>query len=104
MKHAVPLGDWPLDIAARDTLERGLADALIVSGTGTGEATDVSDLEQVRRACPTAKILLGSGVTAENVREYSQANGFIVGTSLKRGGRLSNPVDVKRVAALARKL
>ena len=64
-----PLGNWPLDIAARDTLERGLADALIVSGTGTGEAADVSDLETVRRACPTAKILLGSGVTAENVHE-----------------------------------
>jgi membrane complex biogenesis BtpA family protein len=102
VKHAVPLGNWPLDIAARDTLERGLADALIVSGTGTGEAADVSDLETVRRACPTAKILLGSGVTAENVRNYSQADGFIVGSSLKRGGKLANPVDVKRVEKLAR--
>jgi membrane complex biogenesis BtpA family protein len=102
VKHAVPLGDWPIDMAARDTLERGLADALIVSGTGTGEAADVSDLERVRRACPAAKILLGSGVTAENVHQYSQANGFIVGTSLKRDGRLGNPVDVKRVAALVK--
>jgi membrane complex biogenesis BtpA family protein len=104
VKHAVPLGDWPIDIAARDTLERGLADALIVSGTGTGEAADVSDLEQVRRACPSTKILLGSGVTVENVSEYSQADGFIVGTSLKRDGRLSNPVDVKRVAKLVRSM
>jgi membrane complex biogenesis BtpA family protein len=104
VKHAVPLGDWPIAIAARDTLERGLADALIVSGTGTGEAADISDLEKVRRACPAAKILLGSGVTAENVRDYSQADGFIVGSSLKRGGRLSNPVDVKRVAKLAKSI
>jgi len=44
VKHAVTLGNWPLDMAARDTLERGLADALIVSGTGTGAATNVSDL------------------------------------------------------------
>jgi membrane complex biogenesis BtpA family protein len=102
VKHAVTLGDWPIDIAARDTLERGLADALIISGTGTGEAADISDLEKVRRACPAAKILLGSGVTAENVRDYSQADGFIVGSSLKRGGRLSNPVDHKRVARLAK--
>lgn len=100
VKHAAPLGDWPIEIAARDTLERGLADALIVSGTGTGEAADVSDLERVRRVCPTAKILLGSGVTAENVREYAQADGFIVGTSLKRNGRVSNPVDPKRVSQL----
>src|SRR5689334_55434 len=53
VKHAVTIGDWPIDIAARDTLERGLADALIVSGTGTGEAVDLSDLETVRRACPS---------------------------------------------------
>lgn len=101
VKHAVPLGDWPIEIAARDTQERGLADALIVSGTGTGEAAEISDLERVRRACPKAKILLGSGVTVENVRNYSQADGFIVGTSLKIDGKLANPVSPQRVAKLA---
>jgi membrane complex biogenesis BtpA family protein len=102
VKHAVTLGNWPLDMAARDTLERGLADALIVSGTGTGEAPNVSDLETVRHACPTAKILLGSGVTAENVRNYGQADGFIVGSSLKTEGKLANPVDPQRVAKLVK--
>jgi membrane complex biogenesis BtpA family protein len=102
VKHAVTLGNWPLDIAARDTLERGLADALIVSGTGTGEAANLSDLETVRRACPSAKILLGSGVTAENVGTYTQADGFIVGSSLKSEGKLANPVDPNRVAKLAK--
>src|SRR5215471_2606150 len=29
VKHATPLGDWSLEEAARDTLERGLANALI---------------------------------------------------------------------------
>ncbi len=104
VKHAVTLGDWPIEIAARDTVERGLADALIVSGTGTGEAANVSDLQRVRSACPSSKILLGSGVTAENTHEYPQANGVIVGTSLKRGGDVSKPVDAKRVAALVRAL
>ena len=56
----------------------------------------------MRRACPAAKILLGSGVTAENVRAYAQADGFIVGTSLKRAGWLSNPVDVKRVMGMVK--
>ena len=101
VKHAVPFSNGSIEIAARDTLERGLADALIVSGTGTGEAAEVSDLERVRRACPKAKILLGSGVTAENVRNYSQADGFIVGTSLKIDGKVANPVCRKRVAKLA---
>lgn len=102
VKHGVTLGNWPLEMAARDTLERGLADALIVSGTGTGEATKLADLETVRRACPAAKILLGSGVTAENVRNYSQADGFIVGSSLKSEGKLANPVDPQRVAKLVK--
>jgi membrane complex biogenesis BtpA family protein len=103
VKHAVPLGDSDIGVSARDAVARGLADALIISGTGTGIAADGADLERVRAACPSAKILLGSGVTLENVREYlALADGFIVGSSLKRGGRISNPVDPKRVAALAR--
>ncbi len=105
VKHAVPLGDWDIAVSARDAINRGLADALIISGTGTGVAADRADLEHVRAACPSAKILLGSGVTVGNVGDYLDlADGFIVGTSLKAGGEVSNPVDSKRVAALARML
>jgi len=103
VKHAVPLGDWSLEDAASDTLERGLADALIVSGSGTGKAADLDDVRRVRTACPRAKILVGSGVNAENVRDFLQiADGAIVASSLKRDGKLSNPVDAKRVAALVK--
>jgi len=103
VKHAVPLGDWSLEDAAHDTVERGLADALIVSGVGTGQAADTNDVERVRLACPKAKLLLGSGVTAANVKDYLRfADGVIVGSSLKRNGKLTNPVDSKRVAALVR--
>jgi hypothetical protein len=103
VKHARPLGHWAIEDSARDTADRALADALIVSGTGTGVAADISDVERVRRACPDAKILLGSGITQENVGEFMRvADGVIAGSSLKRNGKLSNPVDAKRVAALAR--
>jgi hypothetical protein len=103
VKHAVPLGNWTIEDAARDTVERGLADALIVSGAGTGLETELADVERVRRAAPATKILLGSGVRIENVREFLPvADGFIVGSSLKTRGRLYAPVHAKRVAALAR--
>jgi membrane complex biogenesis BtpA family protein len=103
VKHAVTLGNWAIEDAARDTLERGLADALIVSGVGTGMAAKVADVQRIRRACPAGKILLGSGVTVGNVRDFLPlAGGFIVGTSLKVGGKVSSPVDARRVAALAR--
>jgi membrane complex biogenesis BtpA family protein len=105
VKHAVPLGNWTIEDAARDTVERGLADTLIVSGAGTGLATDLADVERVRRTCLSTKILLGSGVRLENVRDFLPvADGFIVASSLKLNGRLSNPVDAKRVAALVRAL
>jgi len=103
VKHGVPLGNWTIEDAARDTVDRGLADALIVSGAGTGLAALIADVQRVRRAAPAAKILLGSGVTLANVRDFLPvADGFIVGSSLKARGRLSNPVDAKRVAALLR--
>ena len=103
VKHAVPLGNWSIEDAARDTVERGLADALIVSGAGTGLQADLADVERVRRTAPTTRILLGSGTTLANVRDFlPAADGFIVGSSLKLGGKLSNPIDPKRVAALAR--
>ena len=103
VNYAVPLGNWTIEDAARDTVGRGLADALIVSGAGTGLATDLADVERVRRTCPATKVILGSGVRLENIRDYLPAtDGFIVASSLKLNGRLSNPVDPKRVAALVR--
>jgi len=101
VKHASPLGNLPIEVAARDTAERGLADALVISGRGTGEAADLDDVRRVRSACPDIPILIGSGVTELNGASYLQfADGVIVGTSVKRDGRVSNPVDSNRVAAL----
>ena len=85
VKHAVPLGAWTIEDSAYDTVERGLADALIVSGVGTGQAADIAEVERVRRACPKTKLLLGSGVNVANVKNYLRfADGVIVGSSLKR--------------------
>jgi len=103
VKHAVPLGAWTIEDSAHDTVDRGLADGLIVSGVGTGQAADIADVERVRRACPKTKLLLGSGVNVANVKNYLRfAAGVIVGSSLKRDGKLANPVDPRRVAALVR--
>lgn len=103
VKHAVPVGNLALADSARDTLERGLADALIVSGVGTGHPTAAEDVAVVRKACPGATILLGSGVSASNVAKYQPAaDGFIVGSSLKRNGRVDQAVDVRRVRQLAK--
>jgi hypothetical protein len=105
VKHAVPLAPWPIERAALDTLERACADALIVTGPGTGLAADVQQVKRVRAVCPQAQLLVGSGVTVENAPAFLPlADGFIVGSSLKVDGQVDNPVDPKRVAALKKVL
>lgn len=101
VKHAVPLGGGSLEDAARDAAARGMADALIVSGSGTGVAVDPDDLARVRAASPDTPILIGSGLDLERAREWAGAfDGAIVGTALKSSGRVDGPVEVARVAAL----
>ena len=101
VKHARPLAEFSIEESARDTVDRGLADALIVTGVGTGRSADPSDLRRVRRACPDATIFLGSGITTSELEPYLElADGFIVGTSLKRDGVVTNAVDALRVTAL----
>jgi membrane complex biogenesis BtpA family protein len=100
-KHGMPLAPVPLEQEARDCFRRGLADALVVSGAATGEPTSLADLRRVRAAVPEAPLLVGSGASPETVAELlSVADAVIVGTSIKREGRLANPVDVARVRRL----
>ncbi|PYO01810.1 MAG: phosphorybosylanthranilate isomerase [Candidatus Rokuibacteriota bacterium] len=100
-KHAVPLGPVQLEQEARDLVHRGLADALVVSGKATGEATPLGDVKRVRTVVPDVPVLVGSGVTPDTIAEIlTLADGVIVGTSLKRDGDVRNPVDPERVHRL----
>jgi len=101
VKHATPPPGLELADAARDAWERGLADALIVSGTATGGTIDPDDVEAVRRAAPDAPVLMGSGVTAATVRSaLGTAHAVIVGSALEADGRAGGPVELARVRAL----
>ncbi len=102
VKHAVPLGPVDLGLMARETAERGLADGLIVSGAATGLETASFDVSVVRKAVPEGLVLVGSGVTEENISEVLEhADGAIVGTSLKEGGIVTNRVDPDRVGRMS---
>lgn len=101
VKHAVPLAPLTLEDVARDTVERGLADALILTGPATGKPPSVADVAKVREAVPGVRLFIGSGLTAENVGAYlGCADGAIVGTWTKMGGVIANPVDERRVRQL----
>ena len=95
VKHGTPLGESDLAQAARDTAYRGLADALIVTGSATGAPTDFEDLQSVRRAVPDRRLFIGSGATAENVDKLLEiADGVIVGTGIKREANPDHPIDL----------
>lgn len=101
VKHATPPAGLTIEDAARDCWERGHADALIVSGTGTGQPTSAEDIARVKRAVPNAPLFIGSGLTLENAHELLRlADGAIVGSSIKAENRADSPVALERVRAL----
>ena len=88
------------DVGIGDTAEavgfmRG--DAVIVTGSVTGDAPKASDVREVKAKCHLP-VYLGSGVTAENLRTfYRVADGFIIGSHFKKGGHWNGVVDAGRV-------
>lgn len=101
VKHAEPLAGGSLSTAAQDTAKRGLADALIVSGSGTGYAPSPERLREVRAAAPETPLWLGSGLKVENCPELGPLlDGAIVGSAAEVGGKAGNPVDPARARAV----
>lgn len=99
VKHAVPPPGLTVEDAARDTWERGGADALVVSGSGTGVSPDLDRATTIREAVPDAPLYMGSGATPDTVGEYAPVvSGAIVGSWLKEEAKVSNPVDPVRAA------
>jgi membrane complex biogenesis BtpA family protein len=104
VKHSAPLGERrSLDESVDDVVTRGLADAVVVSGRGTGHAVDPARLERAAAACARhdAPLFVGSGVTAETVGDcLAHADGVVVGTALKADGETTNVVAEDRVRAV----
>jgi hypothetical protein len=73
-------------------------DGLIVTGTATGTAAKIEDVASVKQSCPHLPLLIGSGITPENVHQYRHlVDGFIVGSALKQGGHWANELDEELV-------
>tara|TARA_R110002072_G_scaffold238769_2_gene396201 strand:+ start:55697 stop:56449 length:753 start_codon:yes stop_codon:yes gene_type:complete len=105
VKHSASLAERPLADEIEDAIKRGHADAIIVSGNATGAAVDAGQLAKAVAAAGSTPVLIGSGATAESIREFrSQAAGFIVGTSVKRDGHVHNPVDPSRVREIVARI
>lgn len=103
VKHSAALAPRPLEEEVEELVDRGGADALIVTGRATGGPVDPEDLERVARSSEGAPVLVGSGVTADTVDGLlGRCHGVVVGSDLRSDGRAGGPVDVERVRALMR--
>lgn len=101
VKHSEPLEpDKSIGTSARQALAHQ-ADAVVITGTSTGQPPSLIDLRQAREAIHDFPILVGSGMSEKNARELMQhADGAIVGTAFKKSFRANEPVEIERVRRL----
>jgi len=101
VKHGRTLNTENIVSAASDTVERGLADGMILTGEATGAETDPEALRLVKASLPDVPVLAGSGVHKDNIKDrLPYCDGVIAGTCIKQEEEIQNPVDIKRVRAL----
>ena len=99
VKHAQALEATNLTHAVKDTIERGLADAVIISGWATGSPPVLEDLEIAKIAAAETPVFIGSGANWDNIATLlPAADGVIVANSLKRHGQIDQPIDPLRVS------
>jgi membrane complex biogenesis BtpA family protein len=98
VKHSAPLAPRDLALEILEAIERGRADAIILSGAATGQETSLEHLREAKAVARTTPVLVGSGVTMANVESLlREADGVIVGTFFKQDGVVHRPVDAERV-------
>jgi membrane complex biogenesis BtpA family protein len=98
-EFASPVGSRDPAVIARSVAVSSIPDAILVSGPMAGAEPDLATLQAVRAAVdPDVPVLVNTGVKSTNVAAYLEvADGCIVGSDLKVGGRTWDPVDPERV-------
>ncbi len=104
VKHASPIGSMSVEDVARDAVERGCADAVIITGSRTGVAPDQSLLLRVKSSVK-APVVVGSGLNPENAKVLMRvADAAIVGSYFKAGGEMPVKERVENLARVFREL
>lgn len=106
VKHATPPSGLTVHQSVEDTVVRGLADAIIVSGPGTGVEPDPDQMTEIGAAVPAGvRVVIGSGATVENLdRLLEVADTVIVGSAIKIDGDATNrpdPAETRRFVEAA---
>ncbi len=90
------------DLSLADTATAAhffLADGLVVTGMETGSSTDPTDVRDAA-AASELPVWIGSGLNPDNLADYPDAHGLIVGSWMKAEGDWTQSVDPRRAALL----
>ena len=89
------------DVSLLDTAKAArffLSDGVIITGCHTGEATSIDELKELKEAL-NFPILVGSGITQDNVANYLPiCDAMIVGSYFKEDGYWENDLNYERVS------
>ncbi|XP_075734144.1 uncharacterized protein F13E9.13, mitochondrial isoform X1 [Rhipicephalus microplus] len=78
-------------------------DGIILTGGATGLPPSTTELQEVK-AEATVPVLLGSGITENNVQDFFAADAVIVGSSFKHGNIWSGALNALQVEAFMEKV
>ncbi|VDP06728.1 unnamed protein product [Soboliphyme baturini] len=90
------------DVSSSDTAEAAkffLSDGVIITGKKTGSPPSIQDFLELRNGT-SLPVIIGSGVTDQNVSKFAEADALIVGSYFKKDGIWSNDVEFSRVKRL----
>jgi membrane complex biogenesis BtpA family protein len=90
--HSVPIGRVPIEQAARQATGACQAHAVIITGDTFAESMEM--IQTIKKSSPAMTVILGGGSDPANVGEaLGQADGVIVGRSLKTRPDVMAPID-----------
>lgn len=86
------------------TAQKYGADAIIVTGTGTGVETPIDVIKRVKTVL-NIPVIVGSGFDAKNAASQMKiADGAIVGSAFKEGAIIKNPISFDLVKKIMEKI
>lgn len=100
VKHSAPIAPRPLAEETGDLVGRGGADAVLVTGSGTGRSVNLRELDEVTRAVDVP-VLVASGVSEATLASIKRAHGVIVGSALRADGKAGGAVDPAKARSFA---
>lgn len=101
VKYAKMIEPRPLAVSAVAARAAG-ADAVIVTGTLTGQAPQVAELAEAAQAISGHPVLIGSGLSVQNGASIlAPCSGAIVGTGIMENGRIDESL-ARRLVDLAK--